>query len=177
MQKNIQTSLLAPYKTFFIQRKSQVTCKCFYCQFLYAPLIWMFSNKSSINKICKIHFRTLQIVHNVYDKSHEELLAVSNDISVYQNTFAYKSLMKTNPHFMRDFYTIRPILCDSRFGEKLYLPTVNTKRCGLNSLIFRGSLLWNNLPTSTKINQSLADFKNILRHFGKIDCTCVVCRW
>ena len=31
-------------------------------QFNYAPLIWMFANKSSIDKILKIHKRTLRIV-------------------------------------------------------------------------------------------------------------------
>ena len=107
----------------------------------------MFPNKSSINKISKIHFRTLQILHNAHDKLYEELLAVSNDISVNQKHLpilaikVYKSLMKTNPNFMWDFYTIKAIPCDVRTGEKLYLPTVNTKRYGLNSLIFRGSLL------------------------------------
>ena len=58
------------------------------------------------------------------------------------------------------FYTIKPVPYDLRTSEKLYLPTVNTIRSGLNSLIFRGSLLWNNLPTSIKISQSLADFRN-----------------
>ena len=38
-------------------------------QFNYAPLIWMFANKSSIDKILKIHKRTLQIVYDVYDES------------------------------------------------------------------------------------------------------------
>ena len=56
---------------------------------------------------------------------------------------------------------------DLRTGEKLYLPTVKTTRYGLNSLIFRGRFLWNNLPTSIKISQSLADFKNNLRDFRK----------
>ena len=31
-------------------------------EFNYAPLIWMFANKCSIDKILKIHKRTLQIV-------------------------------------------------------------------------------------------------------------------
>ena len=30
-------------------------------QFTYVPLIWMFAGKLSIAKICKIHFRTLQL--------------------------------------------------------------------------------------------------------------------
>ena len=66
----------------------------------------------------------------------------------------YKSLIKTNPDFIQDFYSIKPIRYDLRAGEKPYLPTVNTV-----------NLLWNNLPTSTKISQSLADFKNNLRYF------------
>ena len=40
-----------------------------YNQINYAPLIWMFANKSSIDKILKIHERTLQIVYDVYDES------------------------------------------------------------------------------------------------------------
>ena len=28
-------------------------------QFNYAPLVWMFAGKTSINKICKTHHRTL----------------------------------------------------------------------------------------------------------------------
>ena len=126
----------------------------------------------------------------------------------------YDSLMKTNPDLMWDFYTRKPVPYDLRTVEKLYLPTVNTTRYGLNCLIFRGNLWWNKLPTSIKINQSLThyslvllfytpwkhqetfwfsgifmgyrkatpdcngltDIKNNLRHFGKIHCTCVVCR-
>ena len=30
-------------------------------QFTYTPLIWMFAGKSSIAKICKIHFRTFKL--------------------------------------------------------------------------------------------------------------------
>ena len=84
--------------------------------------------------------------------------------------------MKTNPDFIWDFYTVTSVPYDLRTGEKLYLPAFNTTRFGLNSIIFRGSLLWNNLPTSINISQSLADFKNNLRQFGNIHCTCVVCR-
>ena len=60
-------------------------------------------------------------------KEHRRILAIE----------VYKSSMKTNPNFMWDFYTIKPVSCDLRTGEKLYLPTVNTTPYGLNSLIFR----------------------------------------
>ena len=70
--------------------------------------------------------------------------------------------MKTNPDLMWDFYTRKPVPYDLRTVEKLYLPTINTTRYDLNSLIFRGSLWWNNLPTSIKISQSLTHYSPVL---------------
>ena len=113
------------------------------CQFLYALLIWMFACKRSINKICKIHLTTLQIVHNTHEKSQEQLLAVCNDISVHQKHLriltieVYKSLMEADPDLTWDFYNLKPVPYDLRAGEKLNLPIINTTRYGLNSLIFR----------------------------------------
>ena len=37
-------------------------------QFNYAPLMWMFASKMTINKICKLHYRTLKVVYNEYNK-------------------------------------------------------------------------------------------------------------
>ena len=117
MQKNIiQTLRHSPYKTIFIKRKARLLANTFInCQFLYAPLLWTFTSKSSINKICEINFRTLQIVYNAHETSYVELLAVSDDIFVHQKHLCflviqvYKSLMKANPDFMWDFYTIKPV--------------------------------------------------------------------
>ena len=50
-------------------------------QFYYAPLIWMFAGKTLISKVQKIHFRTLQVVYNIYEKSYNELLILNRDIS------------------------------------------------------------------------------------------------
>ena len=52
-------------------------------QFNYAPLIWMFAGKTLINKICKIHHRTLQVVYNEYNKSYEELLQLNNNVPIH----------------------------------------------------------------------------------------------
>ena len=53
-------------------------------QFNYAPLIWMFAGKILINKICKIHHRTLQVVYDDFDKSYDELLELNRDLSIHQ---------------------------------------------------------------------------------------------
>ena len=37
----------------------------------------MFGSKMAINKICKLYYRTLKVVYNENDKSHEELLEIN----------------------------------------------------------------------------------------------------
>ena len=43
----------------------------------------MFASKMAVNKIWKLHFRTLKVVYNEYDKSYEELLEMSKSASIY----------------------------------------------------------------------------------------------
>ena len=150
-------------------------------QFTYAPLIWMFAGKSSIAKICKIHFRTLQIVYNNYDKSYQDLLNFSNDISIHQKHLrllaieVYKSLMNINPEFMWEFFNKNPLQYNLRKGDIVYLPPARSSCYGINSLVFRGSLLWNSLPSNVKQSHNLEEFKLMLRNLGNIHCKCVVC--
>ena len=122
-------------------------------QFNYAPLIWMFANKCSIDKILKIHKRTLQIVYGVYDESYENLLNRSGDISIYKKHLrylaieVYQSLTMLNPGFTWNLFERNHIPYNLRRGGLLLLPPAKSARYGVNSLAFRGSLLWNNLPT------------------------------
>ena len=150
-------------------------------QFNYAPLIWMFANKCSIDKILKIHKRTLQIVDDVYDESYENLFNRSGDISLHQKHLLYlaievcKSLAKLNPGFMWNFFERNHTPYNLRRGDLLLLPPAKSIRYGVNSLAFRGSLLWNNLPPQVKESQSLEEFKNRIKNLRFIRCTCTVC--
>ena len=73
-------------------------------QFNYAPLIWMFAGKVLINKICKIHHRTLQVVYNEYNKSYQELLQLNNIVSTHQRHLQYLALevFKSLMHLIRN---------------------------------------------------------------------------
>ena len=116
-------------------------------QFTYAPLIWMFAGKLPIAKICKIHFRTLQIVYSNYDKSYHDLLNFSNDVSIHQRYLrflaieVYKSLTNINPEFMWEFFNKNLVQFNLRKRDKFYLPSARSSRYGINSLAFRGGLL------------------------------------
>ena len=102
----------ASYKLHALQRirrylsvhKARLLANAFIdSQFNYAPLIWMFAGKTLLNKICKIHDRTLQLVYNDFDKSYDELLELNRDRSIHQRhlrclaTELFKSIMHLNP--------------------------------------------------------------------------------
>ena len=86
------------------------------------------------------------------------------------------SVMKElNPGFMWSYFSEKPLPYNLRNGNSLQLPHVNSYRLGINSLCFRGSMLWNNLPFSVKNSETLTEFKNKLKE-KKIHCTCVACQ-
>ena len=77
----------------------------------------MFSNKSSVDKILKIHKRALKIVYDVDGESYETLLNRSDNILILQKrlaTEAYKSLTNINPGFMCNFFERNHILYNLR---------------------------------------------------------------
>ena len=125
-------------------------------QSYYAPLIWMFACKSLISKVCKIHFKALQVVYNGYEKSYNELFILNRDISIYQKhllflaTEVFKSVINLNPQFMWNYFNFSTLSYELRKRNKVNLTETRTCRYGINSLLFRGALLWNNLPVMLK---------------------------
>ena len=142
----------------------------------------MFSNKSLIDKILKIHKRTLQIAYDVYDESYENLLNRSDDISIHQKHLrylaikVYNSLTMLNPGFMWNFFERNNIPYNLRRVHLLLLPPAKSTRYGVNSLAFQGSLLRNNLPHQVKESQTLEEFKNRIKNLNFIHFTCTFCR-
>ena len=151
-------------------------------QFGYASLIWMFRSKNSMLKINKIHRRTLHVVYDNYNSTYEELLDSYNDISIHQKHLKHlaikicKSLAKMNPEFMWSVFKNKSISYNLRNGNICILPLARSSHFGINSVQFRGSLNWNNLPISVKESVSVKEFKQKLNHVQKIPCSCVACR-
>ena len=151
-------------------------------QFNYAPLIWMFGRKTLINKIGKIHHKTVQVVYDDFNKPHDELFELNNDLSCHQRNLrylaieAFKSIMHLNSQFMWSYFKENPMPYNLRDGSKLVLPKTKSSRFGINSFYFRGSLLRNNLLAFLTKCQSLNEFKLELKNLGNIRCTCLACR-
>ena len=109
-------------------------------------------------------------------------LQINKDISIHQKHLrilaleVYKSIMHFNPEFMWHCFNTNPIPYNLKKGSRLLIPPAKSVNFGTNSITFRGSLLWNNLPLRLKNCQRIDDFKFELKNLGKIYSTCTVCR-
>ena len=56
------------------------------------------------------------------------------------------------------------------------LPQAQTNRYGLDSLSFRGSLLWNTLMDEVKRPGTLTKFKNSIVKWDGKACNCLICK-
>ena len=148
-------------------------------QFNYAPLIWMFCRKELYFKMQKTYHKTLKVIYQ-YNKTYAELLELSETVSIHQRylrflvTKIYKSTSSLFPKFMSSFFTHKEIPYNLREGQVLSLPPTRSTYYGTNSVHFRGSLIWNNLPNYIKSNRSVYEFKNNIKNLRDIDCGCLV---
>ena len=78
--------------------------------FSYCPLVWMFHDRKSYNKINKIHERALRIIHKDSTSNFESLLIKSNSVSIHQRNLQllrieiYKTVNNLNPSFMAEVF-------------------------------------------------------------------------
>ena len=120
--------------------------------FNYCPLIWMYGCKANNTLIERIQTRALRAVHFDFSSSFETLLEKDASVSIHVKNLrcllreVYKIVNRESPKFLWDMFEIKPSSYDLRSGNRLYLPPTRTQTFGLNSLAFRGSLLWNSLP-------------------------------
>ena len=53
-------------------------------QFFHARLIWKFAGNLLMLRVQKINFRSLRMIHNTYDRTHDELRSADTYVSLHQ---------------------------------------------------------------------------------------------
>ena len=150
--------------------------------FNYCPLIWMFCDHGSNNKINRIQERAMRLTLNNYDVSFKELLALSNEPSTHQRCInflmieVYKFLNGLSPPIMSEILFLRQNVYNLRTFNIFSSDIPNSNRYGLNSLPYRASQLWNILPTYIKNSPSLSCFKARIKKNICMNCPCLTCR-
>ena len=116
--------------------------------------------KGTVFENAKIHRKTLKVIYQS-NKAYEEILELTETVSINQRhlrflvTAVYKSTPYLNPKFKCSFFPY-----NLRKGQMLSLPPVRSTYYGTNSVHFRGSLIWNNLPSYIKYSRAACQFKN-----------------
>ena len=119
--------------------------------------------------------------HFNYDVSFVELLVENEEKAIHVRSFqmlmieVYKSLNHENPSFLWEFFARKEINYNLRIKDIFALPKALTTSFGINSMSFRGSILWNSTPDAIKSSNTVFAFiKNIKNWFGEV-CNCNMC--
>ena len=87
----------------------------------------------------------------------------------------YKSFNHLNLEYICEFFVNKDDPYNLHTNELCKLHSASSKRYGLNSLSFRGSLLWNTLNDKLKLASSLEKFKKDINGWDGRSCTCYIC--
>ena len=125
----------------------------------------------------RTHKRTLRILLKDYDSSFDELLEKSESVKIHvQNPQKlmieiYKTMNNLNPSYIWEFYEKKVVKYDFRTKN-----LCRTTQFGIESLSFRGSLLWNSLCDQIKARPNVAAFKRAMKHWLGDKCNCRICK-
>ena len=150
--------------------------------FNYCPLVWMFCGKDANHKINRTHKRALRILHNDYDSSFNILLEKSDTVTIHIKNLQklmleiFKSMNHLNPSYIWHLHERKEIQYDLRTKHLCKLPITRTIKFGMESLSFRGSLLWNNLNDEIKELPTVASFKRKIKTWTGEACNCKICK-
>ena len=149
--------------------------------FNYCPLIWMYGCKTNNAQINKVHTRALRAVYFDFSFTFDALLEKDASVSIHVKNLRfllieiYKILNRESPSFLWDIFEKKPSTYALRSGDGLVLPSSRTQNYGVNSLAFRGSLLWNSLTPTLKNVESSKLFKTKIKSWSGGNCTCKIC--
>ena len=122
--------------------------------FNYCPLVWMFSNATSLKKTENLQKRVLRFLYNNYQLTYEELLDKANSSTMNVKRLRllcveiYKTINNLNPSFMKQILELRETNRNVRekYRLNLNIPNYNQVTFGKKSLRIFELKIWNSLP-------------------------------
>ena len=146
-------------------------------QFNYCPLIWMCHSRDLNQKINKLHERALRVVYKNSDLTFEGLLEKDKSFTIHERnlqrlaTEMYKVKHNLSPKPIQAIFT--PALRGSNEWVLRKVQKVNT---GLETIRYRGPITWTLVPKEIQKCKSLSAFKNKIKAWKPLGCTCRLCK-
>ena len=164
-------------------RKLRIIMKTFIeSQFNYCPLTWMFHSRQLNNKINKLHERALRVVYKNPNLSFQELLDLDKSFCIHHRnlqklaTEMYKVKNNICPTLIQELYPVNENgynLRNNRYWQNFNVRTVGF---GTETLLFRGQKTWELLPETIRNSKTLIEFKNRVKNWSPVGCTCRLCK-
>ena len=145
--------------------------------FSYCPLVWHFSNTTSIRKIEKMYERALRLISKDYKSDYDVLLSKLQCNTMLLSrlkclaVFMFKCKRNLVPEYVNIFQETNDRY-SFRNNQRFELIRYKTKQYGYRSLRYAGVKLWNSLPLRFKQVKNVEEFKGGL---SKWKCTDVIC--
>ena len=147
--------------------------------FNYCPIVWMFCSRKMNNLINNVHKRALRVAYNDYDSTFEVLLSKDHATTIHQQNLQrlaiemYKTKINQNPNFLNDIFKFHQSSYDLR-NEAYSSKKPNTVIYGTETVSYRCSQIWNNLPIEVRNANNLEIFKRQIKQIT-IPCSCKLC--
>lgn len=175
---NKKLSGLIRVSKFLTKEKLRLLISAFIeSQFNYCPLVWMFHSKVLDNKINKLHARALRLVYKDKSLTFKQLIDKDKSFTIHQRNLQklalemYKVKHSLCPKPFQNLFTLR-----QRGTGDFVLPKIRTVGMGEETVRYRGPLVWDTMvPDSIKKSPSLAIFKDKIRNWRPLGCTCRLC--
>ena len=138
------------------------------CNFNFCSIVWMFTNKSHMEKLERTNKRALRFVTNKGHLSYDELCRQEKQLTVYRRCIknmaiqVYKIKKGKAPGYLGDLFRAQSSNYEMRDNQRMILPGFNTISYGKNSFSYMGAKIWNNIPIATRNSVSLSTFKSAL---------------
>ena len=151
-------------------------------QLSYCLLIWTFCSRRSNHLINKLQERALRIAYNDFNSSFSELLEMANESTIHIRnlkfllTEVYKFLNGLSPPIMNEVFQTNDCPYDLRNPRILASKHKSTIKYGINTIAFRGSQIWQNIPLEIRNSESLSLFKSNIKQIQSLPCRCKICR-
>lgn len=173
-------SALARIAPYLDEEKRKLLMKTFITTYFnYCPIIWMFCSRKMNNLINNVHKRALRVAYNDYDSTFEALLLKDHTLTIHQQNLQrlaiemYKTNINQNPDFLNDIFRFHQSSYNLR-NETFSTKKPNTVIYGTETVSYRCSQIWNNIPAEVRNANNLEIFKRLIKQIT-IPCSCKLC--
>ena len=164
-----QINAVKRMKTFLDKKSKSIIYNSYIkCNMNYCSVVWMFANKTEIDKLERTNKRALRVITDKGHLSYEQLCNEEKQLDVFKHCvkaaaiLMYKVWHSRAPQYINEMFTVQESHYEMRDNCKFSLPGFQTIRYGKHSFRYYGAKLWNSIPLEIKKKDSLNTFKSAI---------------